>query len=148
MTGATKPKLTKKNKAATPFIIVTPTARNAPAQMLVNTRHAERIDGDREGATLLMRGPHGLERLEVAETRKVIEDAIKQPARPGFVTFHESLEGRPMHQVSFKLSDIRSVEPDAFGSKVRFHHDGSGTLEAYESFETACEMIGAAAFLA
>ena len=125
-----------------PFVRLTPTARNAPPRILLNAHHVDRIQQSSRGLVIILKGAHAAEHIPVAESSHIVADAIKTSGKSGCrITVHECFDKRPIHQTSFALADIRTVEPSDPGSTIRHGLDGSGRFEAYEDFETVSDMI-------
>jgi hypothetical protein len=124
-----------------PFVRLTPTARNAPPCILLNAHHVDRIQQSSQDVVLILKGAHATEHLPIAEPSHVIADAIKADGKPGRITVHECIENRPLHSTSFDLAYIRAVEPSDPGSTIRHGLDGSGRFEAFEDFETVAGII-------
>jgi hypothetical protein len=127
-----------------PFVRVTPTARNAPPRILLNAHHVDRIQQSSQDVVLILKGANAAEHLLIAEPSHVIADAIKAVGKRGQITLHEVFEERPLHATTFNLSDVRAIEQHPVGTVVRFGLDGSGRFEACENLETIEQMVDAA----
>jgi hypothetical protein len=134
----------KELKSVSPFVRVTPTARNSPPYVLLNAHHVDRLQQDSRGLVIILKGADAAEHIPVSESSHTIADAIKADVKPGRITVHECIENRPLHSTSFDLADIRAIEPSDPGSLIRHGLDGSGHFEAFEDFETLAHMIDTA----
>jgi hypothetical protein len=126
------------------FVRITPTARNAPPQILLNAHHIDRLQQNGRNLIIILKGANAADHLSVAEPSYVLADAIKAECKPGLITVHECMERRPLHKTRFNLANIRAIEPSDPGSLIRHGLDGSGRFEAFEDFETVAHMIDAA----
>jgi len=127
-----------------PFVRITPTARNSPPCLLLNAHHIDRLQQGKNGLVIILKGANAAEHIPVAESSHIIADAIKTETKPGQITVHECIEKNAVHTTNFDLATIRAVEPSNPGSLIRHGLDGSGRFEAFEDFDTVAKMIDAA----
>ena len=96
-----------------PFVKITPTARNAPPRVLLNAHHIHRLQEDSKGVVVVLKSANAVEQLPIAESAHVIAHAMKADGKPGQITVHECLEKTPVHRTTFELATIRAIEPSS-----------------------------------